>query len=245
MLHRVQARITMMWSPASTSSWMVQSNRATRRRGSGRRRRWRSPTTRQSGARPDPRAGRRQASSWWSARTVTPRWPAWRRVGHVRDVLATENDTRGGSRLTEVNELAASPTNVSSTCAATATTPLGKTPNTSRSRSRSRSWLVKRAWICHVVELLSSGRGVVKILRPAAGRGPASRRRTRAGRARGRSRRAPASARRRRARPAAGAGAARRRGRGAGAAPSIRGTATPRRPTPPANRSRNSLSSPV
>ena len=44
-------------------------------------------------------------------------------------MFATENDTSGGSRLTEVNELAASPVSCPSTSAATATTPLGKTPN--------------------------------------------------------------------------------------------------------------------
>ena len=43
-------------------------------------------------------------------------------------VEATENDTSGGSRLTEVNELAAIPVRWPRTWAATATTPLGKAP---------------------------------------------------------------------------------------------------------------------
>ena len=47
-----------------------------------------------------------------------------------------------GSRLTEVNELAASPISCPSTSEATATTPLGNTPKASRSRPASRSWLV-------------------------------------------------------------------------------------------------------
>ena len=47
-------------------------------------------------------------------------------------MFATENDTSGGSRLTDVNELAASPSSSPSTSAATATTPLGKTPNAVR-----------------------------------------------------------------------------------------------------------------
>ena len=68
---------------------------------------------------------------------------ARRRSGHVLEVLAIENDTSGGSRLTDVNELAASPTGTPSTLAATATTPLGKIPNASRRRSGSRSWLVR------------------------------------------------------------------------------------------------------
>ena len=51
----------------------------------------------------------RQTASWWSASTLTPRWPASRSSGQVLQVVATENDTSGGSRLTEVNELAAMP----------------------------------------------------------------------------------------------------------------------------------------
>src|SRR4051794_20980698 len=49
-----------------------------------------------------------------------------------------ENDTSGGSRDTEVNELAANPTTRSPTRAATATTPLGNAPNAWRNRPASR-----------------------------------------------------------------------------------------------------------
>src|SRR5262249_46584046 len=80
----------------------------------------------------------RQTSPWWSARIVTPRCAARRSAGQVFDEFATENDTSAGSRLTEVNELAARPTSSPSTSAATATTPLGKTPNASRRRPRGR-----------------------------------------------------------------------------------------------------------
>ena len=53
-----------------------------------------------------------------------------------------ENETSGGSRLTDVNELAARPSHPPSTSAATATTPVGKIPKAWRSPTGSRSWLV-------------------------------------------------------------------------------------------------------
>ncbi len=70
----------------------------------------------------------RHTVSWWSASTLTPRWAASRSSGQVLLLVATEKDTSGGSRLTEVNELAAMPVRCPRTCAATATTPLGKAP---------------------------------------------------------------------------------------------------------------------
>src|ERR1700742_4857099 len=73
-----------------------------------------------------------------------PRCDARRRSGHVFDVFAIENDTSGGSRLTEVNDDAASPMGRPSMVAATATTPLGNTPNACRSATGSRSWFVAR-----------------------------------------------------------------------------------------------------
>ena len=62
----------------------------------------------------------------------------WRGAGPARSSrsFAIENETSGGSRLTDVNELAASPSNCPSTSAATATTPVGKMPNDARSASR-------------------------------------------------------------------------------------------------------------
>ena len=197
----------MTWSPASTSSWIVQSKRASPSSrvsgavvGGGQR------AARRSGARPARRAAG-TPSSWWSASIVTPEvaGPAQHRPG-LASVVATENDTSGGSRLTEVNELAARPTRAPSTSAATATTPLGKTPNTSRSRCGSRSWLVREG---------RRGHARAPVVRASSGVRRA-----------GRERRQPvvvglgtvvlvvedeeraARGRRRRARPAAGAGAA-------------------------------------
>ena len=68
-----------------------------------------------------------------------PRWPASRSSGQVLLVVATENETSGGSRLTEVNELAAMPVSRPRTCAATATTPLGYAPKAARRVCGSRS----------------------------------------------------------------------------------------------------------
>ena len=83
----------------------------------------------------------RQTALWWSARTVTPRWPARRRSGQVLEVRAIENDTSGGSRLTLVKELAARPVSSPSTSAATATTPVGKMPKACGSRrGRGPGW---------------------------------------------------------------------------------------------------------
>lgn len=71
-----------------------------------------------------------------------PKMGAPCKSGQVLEVRATENETSGGSRLTLVNELAASPVSRPSTSAATVTTPVGKTPNALHSRAGSRSWLV-------------------------------------------------------------------------------------------------------
>src|SRR3954471_12785102 len=165
---------------------------------------------------------------------VTPRWPARRSTGHVLELLATENDTSGGSRLTDVKELAARPTLVPSTSAATATTPLGNTPKTSRSLRGSRSWLVGRG-------LVERGVVVMRVLltfvregrRRGAASGPPSRRTPQAGRAGCPGRTAPASARCLLAPRAGAAGAAHRRARGP---VRRRASAAPRRPSAPSRR---------
>jgi hypothetical protein len=77
---------------------------------------------------------------------VSPRCRARRSLDQVFDVLATEKETSAGSRLTDVNELAARPTSDPPTSAATATTPLGKEPNAWRNWFGSRSWLVLSGW---------------------------------------------------------------------------------------------------
>lgn len=59
--------------------------------------------------------------------------------GQVFDVRETQNDTRGGSSDTEMNELAAMPTGLLSTNAATAVTPLGKAAKVRRSAAGSDS----------------------------------------------------------------------------------------------------------
>ena len=74
----------------------------------------------------------RHTASWWSASTLMPRWSASRSSGHVELEVAMENDTSGGSMLTEVNDDAAIPVSWPFTDAATATTPEGKAPNASR-----------------------------------------------------------------------------------------------------------------
>ena len=116
------------WSPASISWWIEQSNVATASSSST------APSSVERNGSPVKRwsvgpASWRQTASWWSARTLTPRCAASRSIGQVLLVVATEKDTSGGSRLTEVNELAAIPVSWPRTWAATATTPLGKAPN--------------------------------------------------------------------------------------------------------------------
>src|SRR4051794_12889079 len=121
----------MRWSPASISWWMVQSKVATA--SSSRT----APSWVERKGRPVKRcsvgpASCRQTASWWSASTLTPRWPASRSSGQVLLVAATEKDTSGGSRLTEVKELAAVPGRGARACAATAATPLGEGPEAER-----------------------------------------------------------------------------------------------------------------
>ena len=121
----------MTWSPASISSWTVQSYVATASSRST------APSSVTANGSPSKRCSRgpaswRQMSSWWSASTLMPRWPASRSIGHVELVVAMENDTSGGSMLTEVNDDAAMPVSWPFTDAATATTPEGKAPKASR-----------------------------------------------------------------------------------------------------------------
>ena len=61
-----------------------------------------------------------------------PRCSASRSSGQVELEVAMENDTSGGSMLTEVNDDAAIPVSCPFTDAATATTPEGKAPKASR-----------------------------------------------------------------------------------------------------------------
>src|SRR5882757_406408 len=70
-----------------------------------------------------------------SARTLSPREGRGRSSGHVVDECATHTETNGGSRDTDVNELAASPAGKPFWIAATAVTPLGKLLNAARSAS--------------------------------------------------------------------------------------------------------------
>jgi hypothetical protein len=72
--------------------------------------------------------------------TLTPKWVAFPKIGHVVDVWATQTEASGGSNETGVNELAAMPTGLSSMRAAIAITPLGKVPNTCRNRRGSITW---------------------------------------------------------------------------------------------------------
>ena len=69
-------------------------------------------------------ANRRHNSSCSSPKRFTQKWPAALMCGHVVDVCAAQNDTSGGSRDTEVNELAASPYGLPSSIAVMIVTPV-------------------------------------------------------------------------------------------------------------------------
>ena len=68
----------------------------------------------------------RATCEWASDRTLTPSRSARASTGQVVDVRATHTETSGGSRDTEVNELAAMPIGCPSTIEQAAVTPLGK-----------------------------------------------------------------------------------------------------------------------
>src|SRR5580700_7181441 len=86
--------------------------------------------------------------SWSPAadRMLTPSRGTSRSTGQVVDVCAMHKDTSAGSSDTEVKELAAMPTGMLSTTAATTATPDGKAPNTCRSHLGSNRVVVIRVW---------------------------------------------------------------------------------------------------
>src|SRR5581483_7173608 len=80
---------------------------------------------------------RRQVSSWWPPRMFTAKWPLSRIAGQVVDVCAMQTRTSGGSRETDVNELAAMPAGPFGPCPVTIVTPVAKCPRTVRKRALS------------------------------------------------------------------------------------------------------------
>ena len=76
-----------------------------------------------------------QDKSWSLARTLTPNRGIILSAGHVVEVCATHTDASGGSRETDVNELAAIPCGLPLRSPAIAITPLGNELNARRSLS--------------------------------------------------------------------------------------------------------------
>src|SRR4051794_236014 len=83
--------------------------------------------------------------SWWRASTFTPKWAARRMRDHVSDCRDGQNDTRGGSSETDVNELTINPAGSPSGAAVTNATPVANLPTASRNERGSgtgTSWAV-------------------------------------------------------------------------------------------------------
>src|SRR5215471_4511639 len=77
-------------------------------------------------------ANTRQTSSWCSLRMFTVNLPAASIRGHVVDTFDAQNSTSGGSRDTEVNELAETPMGSFPSIAVMIVTPVAKCPRTAR-----------------------------------------------------------------------------------------------------------------
>src|ERR1700727_51600 len=129
-------RTAMSWSPAATSFSRVQSSQSDASA---------TKTAPDSEARQLTCSNRlapfldraRQVATWLSASTLMPSPGSSRSTGHVVEAVAIQTETRAGSRETDVNELAVTPTGWPSAMAHTAVTPLGKQPYACRSRAGS------------------------------------------------------------------------------------------------------------
>src|SRR5690242_20483478 len=81
---------------------------------------------------PPARANRVESPSCTSPRTLMPHALATCQAAKLRTARATENNTSGGSRETELNELTVIPRSPSGARVVTTATPVGKAPSAFR-----------------------------------------------------------------------------------------------------------------